>query len=227
MVKHLPAKQETQVQCLGWEDPLEKRTATHSSIPAWRIPWTEEPDCLQSMGSQRVRYDWVVNIFTFHFYLQAEILPMCWVKCAENLKDAVTSFTLIGKLYMDLENLGHSRRRELVVWSKTQNEMFETKGTKVVLIKTTVRTDLLLARALLYLKAIFVWASVLKADATTTLKEVQSQALAGCSPLCQVPWPTGSRNSGLSKDKIGKEGGCLHWVSSKSSCLALQVHHQA
>ena len=56
-VKNLPAMQDTQVQSLGWEDPLEKGMATHSSILAWRIPWTEEPGGLQSMGSQRVRYD--------------------------------------------------------------------------------------------------------------------------------------------------------------------------
>ena len=49
MVKNLPAMQETQVQYLGWEDPLEEGMATHSSIPAWRIPWTEEPGGLQSM----------------------------------------------------------------------------------------------------------------------------------------------------------------------------------
>ena len=55
MVKNLPAMQETQVQSLGWEDPLEKEMATHSSILAWRIPWREEPGGLQSMGSQRVR----------------------------------------------------------------------------------------------------------------------------------------------------------------------------
>ena len=53
MVKNLPAVQETQVRSLGWEDCLEKRTATHYSIVAWRIPWTEEPGRLQSMGSQR------------------------------------------------------------------------------------------------------------------------------------------------------------------------------
>ena len=49
--------QETRVQSLGWDDPLEKEMATHSSILAWEIPWTEEPAELQSMGSQRVRYD--------------------------------------------------------------------------------------------------------------------------------------------------------------------------
>ena len=57
MVKNLPAKQETQVQSLGWEDTLEKEMATHPSILAWRIPWTEEPDGLQSTGSQRVGHD--------------------------------------------------------------------------------------------------------------------------------------------------------------------------
>ena len=54
MVKSLPAVQETQVLSLGWEDPLEKEMATHSSILAWKIPWMEEPGRLQSVGSQRV-----------------------------------------------------------------------------------------------------------------------------------------------------------------------------
>ena len=56
-VKNLPAVQETQVRSLGWEDPLEKEMATHSSILAWKISWTEEPGGLQSMGSQRVGHD--------------------------------------------------------------------------------------------------------------------------------------------------------------------------
>ena len=53
MVKNLPAVQGTQVQFLGWEDPLEKEMATHSSILAWKIPWTEEPGRLQTLGSQQ------------------------------------------------------------------------------------------------------------------------------------------------------------------------------
>ena len=57
MVKRLSAVQETLVQSLGWEDPLEKEMATHSSILAWKILWMEEPSRLQSMGSQRVRHD--------------------------------------------------------------------------------------------------------------------------------------------------------------------------
>ena len=52
MVKNLPAMQETWVPSLGWEDPLEKEMATHHSVLAWEISWTEEPDVLQSMGSQ-------------------------------------------------------------------------------------------------------------------------------------------------------------------------------
>ena len=57
MVKNLPAMQETLVRSLGREDPLEKEMATHSSILAWRIPWTEEPSGLQSTGLQRVGHD--------------------------------------------------------------------------------------------------------------------------------------------------------------------------
>ena len=61
-VKRLPARRETRVRFLGREDPLEKEMATHSSTLAWKIPWTEEPDRLQFMGSQRVGHD-----FTFTF----------------------------------------------------------------------------------------------------------------------------------------------------------------
>ena len=56
-VKNLPAVQETRVQSLGWEDPLEKEMATHSSILAWKVSWTEEPGGLQSVGLQRVRHN--------------------------------------------------------------------------------------------------------------------------------------------------------------------------
>ena len=64
LVKNLPAVQETWVQSLGWEDPLEKQMATHSSILAWKISWTEKPGGLQSMGSQRVEHDWATNTDT-------------------------------------------------------------------------------------------------------------------------------------------------------------------
>ena len=57
IVKNLPAMQETWVQSLDWDDPLEKGMATHSSTLAWEIPWTEEPGGLQSMGLQRIRHN--------------------------------------------------------------------------------------------------------------------------------------------------------------------------
>ena len=74
MVKHPPAMRETRVQSLGWDDPLEKEMATHSSILAWRIPRIEDPDRLQSMGSQRVRHDFT---FTFTFMLSSRLLASC------------------------------------------------------------------------------------------------------------------------------------------------------
>ena len=61
MVDNPPAMQESRVQSLGQEDPLEKGKATHCNILAWRIPWAEEPDGLQSLGLQRVGHDWVTN----------------------------------------------------------------------------------------------------------------------------------------------------------------------
>ena len=67
-VKNLPAKWETRVQSLGWEDPLEEGMATHSSIVAWRIPWTEEPGGPQSTGSQRVIHDFAINT---HAHMQS------------------------------------------------------------------------------------------------------------------------------------------------------------
>ena len=60
-VKNSPAMQETWIQSLGREDPLEKKMATHSNILAWRIPWTEEPGGLHSTGLQRVGHDGVTN----------------------------------------------------------------------------------------------------------------------------------------------------------------------
>ena len=69
MVKNPPMMQDTWVWSLGWGDPVENGVATHSSILAWRIPWTEEPGGLQSMGSQRIRYDWVTNTSLQNLYV--------------------------------------------------------------------------------------------------------------------------------------------------------------
>ena len=68
MVKCLPAMLETQVQSLGWEDPLEKEMATHSSTLAWKSPWTEDPGRLQYMGSQeldtteQLHFSWLIHV---------------------------------------------------------------------------------------------------------------------------------------------------------------------
>ena len=68
-LKNLPASAgDLGSRSLGWEDPLEKGMAIHSSILVWRIPWTEEPGGLQSMGSQRVEQDWAINTHIFLYY---------------------------------------------------------------------------------------------------------------------------------------------------------------
>ena len=69
MVKRLPTMRKTRVRSLGWEDPLEKEMATHSSILAWKIPWTEEPGRLQSMGLQRVRHDEQVDFTSYSVHV--------------------------------------------------------------------------------------------------------------------------------------------------------------
>ena len=90
-VKNLPAVQETRVQSLGWEDPLEKEMATHSSILAWKISWTEESGGLQSMGSQSVGHDWATNTYLYNsvkqFSFNLKIIFFClfyipeWNEC--------------------------------------------------------------------------------------------------------------------------------------------------
>ena len=74
-VKRLPTMRETRVRSLGWEDPMEKEMAIHSSTIAWKIPWTEEPGRLQSMGSQRVGHDWGTSL---HLTLSLFFSPVKW-----------------------------------------------------------------------------------------------------------------------------------------------------
>ena len=73
-VKGLPTMWEPLVRSLGWEDPLGKEMATHSSILAWKIPWTEEPGWLLSMGSQRVGHDWTTPLTT-SFIVFSPLIP--------------------------------------------------------------------------------------------------------------------------------------------------------
>ena len=75
MVKNLPAMQETQVQSLGWDNPLKKGLATHSSILAWKVLWTEKPGRLQSLGSQRVGHSWATNTFTELLVQRCTVIP--------------------------------------------------------------------------------------------------------------------------------------------------------
>ena len=112
-VKKLPAIQETQVQSLGWEDPLEEEMATHSSILARRIPWTVEPRGVQSMGSQRFGQDWTTNTFTVGVQLftfsyadkqgaQSEELRLwggIWEMWVCILPLTLTSCVILGKLH--------------------------------------------------------------------------------------------------------------------------------
>ena len=101
-LKHLPAMQETLVQSLGQEDPLEKEMATHSSILAWRIPWREEAGRLQSMGSQRVGHNWATSLHftsraaprssqTFNFTLCRNRKKKSFAFSAEELKGEIIS----------------------------------------------------------------------------------------------------------------------------------------
>ena len=80
-VKNLSAMRETWVPSLGWEDPLVKGVTTHSSILAWRIPWTEEPGRPQSMGSQRVGPSCMTNTFTsITFHVRKRCAGVLWIE---------------------------------------------------------------------------------------------------------------------------------------------------
>ena len=81
MVKNLPVMRETWVRSLGQEDPLEKGKAVHSSILAWRIPWTEELVRLQSVGSQRVRHDWATNPLLLWLRCSTSSSDCCFLTC--------------------------------------------------------------------------------------------------------------------------------------------------
>ena len=85
MAKNLPAMWETWVRSLGQEDHLEEKTATHSSILAWRIPWTEEPGGLQSMGLQSVGHNWATNTFIF-FLVNYETWGWFWESLSPNMQ---------------------------------------------------------------------------------------------------------------------------------------------
>ena len=127
MVKHLSAMLETWVWSLGWENPLEKEMATHSSTLAWKIPWTEELGRLQSMGLRWVRHDWATLLFT-HLLLkirsvvseQIVISSRNGILCALHLVGAqlmfvqyvVCVYSLNGQFHLRIE-LG---RKQFLKW---------------------------------------------------------------------------------------------------------------
>ena len=121
MVKNLSAVQETLVWFLGWEDALEKEMATHSSILAWRIPWTEEPGGLQSMGSKRVGHDWVTNTLT-QYHLSFRTLQLHSVGFTESFKEQHSHFLITILILARAketkwfrQNLGKSQSQALVL----------------------------------------------------------------------------------------------------------------
>ena len=88
-VKNLLAVQETWVRSLGWEDPLEKKMATHSSIIAWKISWTEKPGELQSMGSQTVGHNWATNTYLLTIFLMKSSKTVKFIVYHFHLSDDV------------------------------------------------------------------------------------------------------------------------------------------
>ena len=121
MVKSLPAVWKTQVQSLDWEDPLEKEMATHSSILAWEIPWTEEPGRLQSMGSRRVGHDWVTSLFQDDKFVQYILCVNPW-----NLhqKDKSPKYVTIGLFPEDpkVSVEGKTWDKMLEVWNSRRQK---------------------------------------------------------------------------------------------------------
>ena len=123
MVKNLPAMQETRVQSLGREDPLDKGMATHSIILSWRIPWTEEPGGLQSMQLQRVGHDGVTNSSTSLLALNSITLRrpqwLLWLRKKENRAQK-------GKRKSQGWPRGHDTTKMVLVREKGQRKMLRT-----------------------------------------------------------------------------------------------------
>ena len=107
-VKHLPAMWETQVWSPGGEDPLKKEMATHSSTFAWKIPWTEEPGMLQSMGSPRVRHNWATSLHSLRttqdYWLKRSVsLVMCFAPVISLCLNPIKETNLFSSPYFQLK----------------------------------------------------------------------------------------------------------------------------
>ena len=120
MVKNPPATRETWVRSLGQEDPLEKGMATHSSILAWRIPWTEESGGLQSMGSKRIEYDWsdLACMQSIEFIVEwTNEYPsnICW------RNSSYPNITIHENRSTHTQSISSLNKRTLFLWIKRQN----------------------------------------------------------------------------------------------------------
>ena len=137
IVKNPPAIHETWVHSLGWEDPLEEGITTHSSILSWRIPWTEEPGGLQSMGLRRVGHDWAAkhSMHSQHWelLLNQEIRKWFWYTVYTGitwgaLKQAVSGFPPAGnRVFQTLPML--------LMWNPKATMMRNQKDTLVIYFK--------------------------------------------------------------------------------------------
>ena len=123
MVKRLPTTWESRVQSLGQEESLEKEMATHSSTLAWKIPWTEERGKLQSMGSQRVRHDWLTSL---HFILILSYKINGYNKRWSSSYDSALLMqgAQVWSLVRQLEPQGSSRPRNQSQVSDTSGRLF-------------------------------------------------------------------------------------------------------
>ena len=136
-VKNLPAMQKTRVWSLGWENPLEEEMATHSSILAWKILWTEEPGRLQSMGSQRVEHSWVTKhiahilllrrlYWGIQNFLNTSISLLCvlylsWAVCPNTFTKYSPKHTLTLQITIDPQVFSCVTKYSLTVWEDTND----------------------------------------------------------------------------------------------------------
>ena len=142
MVKNLPAMQETQVKSLGWEDPQEKEMATHSRTLAWRISWTKEPGRLQSMGLQRVGYDWATNFLSFHIWLYIYmILNVAFFLKTYKFLESSGQTRITGTRFLFLHETPTTKRKNkplhLKIWTPVRNWVIpEEEETRITMPMT-------------------------------------------------------------------------------------------
>jgi len=150
MVKCLSTMWETWVRSLGWEDPLEKEMAIHSSTIAWKIPWTEEPGRLQSMGSQRVGHDWATSLLhvTSHSLISVELLEINikrYLKIAHMFSSAMSCVSVTLLLLLLLNQVDTQQTKMMGCWSLEEGG-FTCKAAKQGDGRATLRPASLKAR---------------------------------------------------------------------------------